>query len=82
MYSDGSIRFSYVTAAVSDKLPYKFIGLLGAYSSNAKNSYHRYKEETVDPSWVESGSEVVFCPVTVSTCPMEVCLSPGDQLVR
>jgi len=81
MYSDGSIRFSYVTAAVSDKLPYKFIGLLGAYSSNAKNSYHRYKEETVDPSWVESGSEVVFCPVTVSSCPMEVCLSPGDQLV-
>jgi len=83
MYSDGSIRFSYVTTAVSDDLPYLFIGLLGAYSSHAKNSYHRYKAETIDQSWVESGnsSEVVFCPMTVSTCPMEVCLSPGDQLV-
>ena len=30
---------------------------------------------------MEGGSEVVFCPVTVAVCPLEVCLSPGDQLV-
>jgi len=81
VYSDGSIRLSFVDITTKLKVS-DFIGIWGSFASsyNGGDTNLRYHLEALDASEVVSGSEVLYCPVSSIACPTETCLLPNDTL--
>eukprot|EP01038_Epipyxis_sp_PR26KG_P010025 gene10025-13481_t len=90
IYSDSSIRISYINASsysLLNSVDHTYNGLWGAYSSIIQSSYNRYHKEnltfnnnSIDDNAIISGNNILFCPVSVFACIPESCVSAYDTI--
>lgn len=79
MYSDGSIRMSYIQIESLVEFG-EFNGLWGAIASQS-NYYLRYHSENISSSAVASGNSVMYCPSSSIACIPNSCVAAGEALV-
>jgi hypothetical protein len=82
IYSDGSIRLSFVKITTQFKKS-DFFGLWGAFASSYEadqGTYLRYHQEVVNSADVDDQSEMLYCSLGAMACPVKTCLAPGDVL--
>ena len=88
LYSDSSIRLSYIDISSTVDEDTDFQGLWGSFTSDAgyyaftasptTGSFLRYHLEQLTSGQAVSGSEVLYCPLTATACAVEACVAAGD----
>ena len=79
LYSDGSIRFSFIDG--SHNLIYSDLsGLWGAFVSQQMPSFSRYHFENVSTSVILNSRDVVFCYFNSIACVQNTCVKSGTLL--
>lgn len=83
VYSDSSVRLSYIDIS-EDSTKSDFSGLWGSYVSSlddiTESTNLLYHNETVPRRLMVSGSEILYCSMGSSACPVESCVAPEDTL--
>lgn len=83
IYSDGSVRLSYIDITANTTAS-DFSGLWGSfvssYGDTAESTNLLYHNETVPWTQMNSGSEKLYCPLGATACPLETCVAPQDTL--
>mmetsp|Transcript_155 Transcript_155/g.265 ORF Transcript_155/g.265 Transcript_155/m.265 type:complete len:1124 (-) Transcript_155:150-3521(-) len=83
VYSDSSVRLSFIDISEASTKS-DFSGLWGSYVSSLDDTTEStnllYHNETVPRSLMVTGSEILYCSMGSSACPVESCVAPQDTL--